>query len=437
MDPNKIINGESGQWADNVDLKPYGLDGQGFVHVIQYADGRKVIEVYKYGVEGALKTIESVDPEIQKNFGRTSQTQADQAERQVASRKLETNPETGRPAWHVTYRDGSEVWDEKDVPASSSTKDAPGEKTTLENGEMVTRQIEPDGSQGRILKQRPATQAEIDAIKGAKPTEAKRRVPVEGRPGVFKVTTARKDANGNTVEDTTYEDADGNPVTTAAKPLGSLPADTHLGTVTRAVQAKLDEIYADPNLTEKEKLDRATLMVNAGDALLKETQSILTAQQTAFSNETTLRGQDLAETQSRRNFSQNVWDTAYKQAVELNKYQPAGSDTGFQAMLGQMLLGSGFAAANGGMRDVARPAMPQGLQQAQGLGLPGMPAININVGTAAPPSVQAATQLPPAPPPAPPMPNPSPVLPNPAPESPDAMDPNAQYPAWLHGMMAA
>lgn len=209
-DNTKPINGPDGQWIDNQPLGDYGLDGNGFLHILVYPDGRKIIEVYKYGVEGAIKTIETSDPQA----ATAAQRQQDQSEKQIASRVLENHPTTGRPAWHITYRDGSESWDEASVPAAATRETAKGTKTTIENGEKVTREIEADGSPGRITNQVPASKAEIDQATGAtQNAKGSNREPVPGKPGIYKVTTATK-TGGDETKETHYEDEQGNRVPT-------------------------------------------------------------------------------------------------------------------------------------------------------------------------------------------------------------------------------
>lgn len=202
-----------------------GGKGQTYLVVTLYNDGTEVTEVRRYSGKGpendpVISTVTGNDPDQQKLWetqSKAAQTQQDQAERQVASRTLETNPQTGRPAWHVKYRDGGETWDEANVPAAM--QDKPGQKTEPVTGpggntDMVTWELQPDGSKGRIVAQRPATKAEMDAINGPQPTSGRKRVPVEGRPGIYQVTAAKKDAQGNETTDVYYEDEQGNRVPT-------------------------------------------------------------------------------------------------------------------------------------------------------------------------------------------------------------------------------
>ncbi len=174
MDPKGIKLQET---VDDQKIPGNADSGKGKTYAIHtiYNDGTETWQYRRYSGKGPesdpIVTTETTINEDQEKRWRASQPTATSqatAGRQQQTRVMSTNPDTGKPAWKITNYDSTVEYDEN-VPATVTggvAANAKGKKGTVENGEWVEREIEPDGSQGRIVEQRPATQAEKDAASG-------------------------------------------------------------------------------------------------------------------------------------------------------------------------------------------------------------------------------------------------------------------------------
>lgn len=152
MDPKAIA--KFGPFEDNQPTQ-----GQ-FRRMVVFNDGSKGWEIYEYGVDGPQQVIPD------KNLGMDTKQASDWLEYQkkVTPVRTDTEIRDGRQVTTETPEGGqSRVTDTRPAPVSQVPKETKGQKTTIENGEVVTREIEADGSSGRIVSQRPATRAEISA----------------------------------------------------------------------------------------------------------------------------------------------------------------------------------------------------------------------------------------------------------------------------------
>jgi hypothetical protein len=214
--------------ADFPESLPAGVERSKsyYAHEVVYEDGSRVVTWYRRGSanqpeqqigvqrDTVPKLKEAWDTKVAKQVPTaTSQETAKRQTEKIGGRVMQWNPVTDKYDIDLGPAD-----------APSATANAKGRKATIENGEYVEREIEADGSQGRIVVQRPATKAEIDAISGPRDVSGTTREPVQGRPGYTKVTSAKKDAQGNETKDIYYEDAQGNRIASLGderKPVGA------------------------------------------------------------------------------------------------------------------------------------------------------------------------------------------------------------------------
>lgn len=165
----------------------------------------------------------------------------------------------------------------------------------------------------------------------------------------------------------------------SSSPLPQFDPGTHLSIISAAVQSKLNEIMQDTTLSNEEKLKRAEIIVAQGKLLNDETSTVLTNQANIRTQDISQRTADMTQANQRGTWGNDIYTNAYKNAATAAQYQPAGADAG-SGMIGQMLLNAGSIGASGGYAN--SPQVPQGQaqQQMMGMGMPGMPAININLG---------------------------------------------------------
>lgn len=208
MDPKGIA--KYGPYEDNQPTQ-----GQ-FRRMVVFNDGSKGWEIYEYGTEGPIN-----EPATDPKLGNDPKQAADFVEYQKKVASLE--PGANRTP-------------------EQKTQDAEDEKERSFNQSQT-------GYRETHLERR---KREAEEAK-AKPTSLNgmKREPVEGRPGITKVTAVKKDAAGNESTDIYYEDAQGNRLASLAPELTSgktsEPVKDHPG-ITKVTAATKD---ANGNTTQE------------------------------------------------------------------------------------------------------------------------------------------------------------------------------------------
>jgi hypothetical protein len=163
-------------------------------------------------------------------------------------------------------------------------------------------------------------------------------------------------------------------VTPPSKPgsVGTLPENTHLGTIYSSIQAAAQKISEDTSLTPEQKNKKFDQIQAAATLLAQNSNAILTAQQNSLTNRTSQRNVDVQDAASRRTFAAGQMSDAFSDVSKLKT--PAGSGLAGPAFLGRLMLGLQVAEKVGGLKTFPREQGGQAIQQADTLGLPGMPS---------------------------------------------------------------
>lgn len=415
MDKDTIVSGGE-SWVNDVDLKQYGLgDGRkGFTRTVTYADGRKVLEIYEYGTDGVVDTRDvGVDMGVRAAWEKSERS----ANPNPAS---QSETVSAPPNQKYVIRDGPEglkPYPNPNYVAPDSEAVKAGKKTEIVTGpggnsDLVTWEIMPDGSKGRIIEQRPATKAEIEAAKGPQPSSAsgKKRVPVEGFPGIFQVTVAKKDtADGSSSEtsETYYEDEQGNRVAQPTKPeqpklidlpngqKGSLIPDqsqpsgfrvepiagteppkpgqgpsladlqTRYGRIVddlKAYAVRLQEALAQGTITQADydkRWDEAKAVANTK---VNEINSLVSTQRALYSDQAANWRQEQATANTRLNASTQAMQMGMTAANSMKGLDPSGS-VGAGQLWGTLTAGRAAGQMYGGYDSGPAPQMPAALQR--------------------------------------------------------------------------
>ena len=225
LDPNAQIRPD--EIIDDPELfpqqLPQGVSKSTDYYVIkkQLADGRVVIEWYKRGPklpEGqapqdpVVARSQDYSKVVADEYAKEQNEQGTQSQRTIqrAGHTWQWNPQTN----------GYDI--DLGTTAAEPSKGPPGGKPYLDE----------EGPNGRRLGWNPETQQydrDLGASGAAKPqtTTGEDLQPVKGHPGMFQVTRAVKDAQGNTRSVTAYVDASGNPVPGPSEPAQAVSAPSN------------------------------------------------------------------------------------------------------------------------------------------------------------------------------------------------------------------
>lgn len=160
MNPNDIVAGQNA-WIDNVDL---GNGKKGFSRTVTYADGRKVLELYEYGVEGG--------PIAEKDAGKDPKIAADYLEYVKKNTPVRTdvkyNPAAGQPGHDPSLPVGTAI--KTATPEGGDTRvvgtEAPSPKEATDKPKVITSKHDDKTGVTSVLVENPDGTRKWDTITG-------------------------------------------------------------------------------------------------------------------------------------------------------------------------------------------------------------------------------------------------------------------------------
>jgi len=138
--------------------------------------------------------------------------------------------------------------------------------------------------------------------------------------------------------------------------------------------AELNQKVAAGEITPEER-DRAFGAAHQqAQVQVEEINSILSNSQAAWSGQVTQRGQTFSEAASRRSYAGNVMSNALTVGGNIASGALPGHGKAIAAGVGALMdIGKNYAAGMGGFPDMSEVPLPRALQQAQQVGIPGLP----------------------------------------------------------------